>query len=266
MEKSFKKILIVGAGYMGYQIARHFAAHQVKVVLFDTNLQTIQRIQKETTGGYLECSTSLEEAAAECDLVIESITENLRVKQDFFKRLEPLVREDTILTTNSSMLLPSKIAKKLNSKHRFCGYHFYAPDLGANIVDVMGIKQTSPQVIDRLYQFSQQNGLEPVHVKKESIGYVYNAILNNINAAAIGLVIKGVSSIEDVDKSFRIVAGTELGPFQMMDIVGLDVVLHIVRNGVVQHPKNLFAIKFLNPYVKAGKLGVKTGEGFYRYT
>ncbi|MEE4193701.1 MAG: 3-hydroxyacyl-CoA dehydrogenase NAD-binding domain-containing protein [Anaerolineae bacterium] len=265
MDKAFEKVVIVGAGTMGLQIGQQVASYQVPVMLVDRNASLVENILLQQDSEFLDATTEFDKALSDCDLVIESITENLHLKQNFFKNLEVHISDTVVLTTNSSMLLPSKIGRKLEHKERFCGFHFYAPAMSANIVDVSPIQQTNPAVAERLCNFASQTGFEPVLIQKENRGYVYNDILDGINSRAIGLVIKGVASIEDVDKSFRINTRAPLGPFQMMDIVGLDVVLHIVKNKARRQPKSLLAVPFLNRYVKAGKLGVKTGEGFYKY-
>ena len=265
MATLFKKVVIVGAGYMGFQIGSQIAEHEVLVVLVDTNTKLVEKIQTESDSAYLSATTSLSEAVSDCDLVIESITENLRIKQNFFHSLEGMVAEDVVLVTNSSMLLPSKIARKLHKKDRFCGFHFYAPALGANLVDVSPIKQTAPAVADQLTQFAVETGFEPVRLKKENYGYIQNYLFDGVNERAFSLLLRGVATVEDIDKSFRIVTGASAGPFQMMDTVGLDVVLNIVRNKARRKPATWLVVPLLKRYVSAGKLGVKSGEGFYHY-
>lgn len=129
----------------------------------------------------------------------------------------------------------------------------------------MPIKRTDSAVAEKLKRLAEETGFEPVVIGKESSGYVYNAIFSAINAKSISLVLRGISTIEDVDKSFRNVTKAPLGPFQMMDLVGLDTVMHITKNMAKKNPMKWLGVKFLRKYVDIGKLGVKTGEGFYKY-
>ncbi len=265
MSTVFKKVLIVGAGTLGVQIARRFLDGGMRVVLCDLSEDALLSAKNELNSKTASYITVIDERISDCDLVIESVTEVMKIKQNLFVQIEKYVKADAVLTTNSSMLLPSKIAKKIKKKDRFCAFHFYWPDDGANIADIMPIKQTKPLVTERLKQLADETDFDPVVIGRESEGYVYNAIFSAINAKSISLVIKGVTTIEDVDKSFRNVTKAPLGPFQMMDLVGLDTVMHITRNMAKKNPINWFGVKFLSKYVNSGKLGVKTGEGFYKY-
>lgn len=264
MSNTFKKILVVGAGTLGIQIARVISNHG-DVVLCDLSKAALRRAKSQLSSEYVSYIETLDGRISDCDLVIESVTEVAKLKQQVFKQIESLVGKDTILATNSSMLLPRKIAKMIKDKSRFCAYHFYWPEDGATIVDIMPIKQTADNVIEKMRMFSLEIGLDPVDVMKENAGYVFNVMFGALNSRALSLVIRGVSTIEDVDKSFRNVVKCPLGPFQMMDIVGLDTVLHIAKNQAKRNPVIWFGVRFIKKYVQQGKLGRKTGEGFYKY-
>lgn len=265
MKGIFRKVLILGAGYMGVQIADQISRHGVRVILYDISRKSLDQARTKLTSDRVSLIDNLNDGIHECDLVIETVTENLELKQKLFRDIEALVSKDTILTTNSSLLLPSRISKKLRYQERFCGYHFYWPDKGANIVDIMPTKKTKSGLPQQLYEFSKAVGLEPVLVKKENYGYLYNDIFSDITGKAITLLLLKIGTMEDIDKSFRINTGCEKGPFEMMDDVGLDTVLHITKNIARRKPKAYFGVYLLNRYVKAGKLGVKAGEGFYKY-
>ena len=265
MEGAFKKVLILGAGYMGVQIADQISRHGVRVILYDISRKSLDQARAKLIPDMVSLIDILDVGIHDCDLVIETVTENLEVKQNLFHDIEALVSRDAIFTTNSSLLLPSRISKKLRYKERFCGYHFYWPDKGANIVDIMPTKNTKSGLVQQLYDFSKVVGLEPVLVKKENYGYLYNDIFSDITGKAITLLLRKVGTMEDIDKSFRINTGCQKGPFEMMDDVGLDTVLHITKNIARRKPKAYFGVYLLNRYVKVGKLGVKSGEGFYKY-
>lgn len=257
------KVLVIGAGTLGVQIANLLSMHGIEVTLNDINKKALQVANEKIQSDKVNYSEQL--SADAYDLVIESIVERLDMKQELFRRLEQLLGPDVIFVTNSSFLLPSKINKKISNKNRFCSYHFYWPDEGANIVDIMPTKKTDCEIVRRLQSFSQDVGLEPIVINRENHGYVYNYIFSAMNTKAITLVIKGISNVEDIDKSVRINLGCNYGPFQMMDMVGLDTVLHITRNQAKRNPKAWFGVWFINKYVKMGKLGIKSGEGFYKY-
>ena len=265
MSTIFKKVLIVGAGTLGVQIARRFLKNGMEVVLCDLSESALSSAKKELNSKNASFLKKIDNKIGDCDLVIESITEVLKIKQKLFAQIEKHVKDETVLTTNSSMLLPSKIAKKIKNKKRFCAFHFYWPDDDANIADIMPIKNTDKAVVEKLKQLAVQTGFDPVVICKENQGYVYNAIFSAINGKSLTLVIRGVTTIEDVDKSFRNVTKAPRGPFQMMDMVGLDTVMHITKNMAKKNPINWVGVKFLKKYVDKGKLGVKTKEGFYKY-
>lgn len=265
MKGLFEKVLILGAGYMGIQIADLISKHGVKVVLYDISAGSLNRAGEKLNNSMVTCTDTLDEQIQDCDLVIETVTEQLKLKQKLLRDIEVLVASDAVLTTNSSLLLPSRISGKLKHKERFCGYHFYWPEGGANVVDIMPVKETEEAISRKLYEFSKAVGLEPVRVRKENRGYLYNYIFSDITSKAITLYLKKIGTIEDIDKSFRINTKCDKGPFEMMDVVGLDTVLHITRNIAKRKPKAYFGVILLKRYVKAGKLGVKTGEGFYKY-
>ncbi len=265
MEHTFQKVLILGAGYMGIQIAELISRHGIRTVLYDINQASLETANRKLNSPMVSYIHVLDCGIRDCDLIIETVTEDLKLKQRLLCELEVYTDETAIVTTNSSLLLPSNISKKLKRKENFCGYHFYWPDRGANIVDIMPTKRTEKSIPQKLIEFSKEVGLEPVLVRKEHYGYIYNDIFSDITGKAITLLLLKISTIEEIDKSFRVNTGCEKGPFEMMDEVGLDTVLHITRNMARRKPKAYFGISFLKRYVQAGKLGVKSGEGFYRY-
>jgi 3-hydroxybutyryl-CoA dehydrogenase len=257
--------LILGAGYMGVQIADQLSRYGVKVILYDISRKALDQAKVKLNSELVSFRDTLDCSIEDCDLVIETVTEMLKLKKKLFRDIEALVAIDTVLTTNSSLLLPSKISGKLKHKERFCGFHFYWPDKGANIVDIMPTKKTECSIAQQLYDFSKSVGFEPVFVNKENYGYLYNDIFSDITGKAITLLLRKIGTPEDIDKSFRINTGCDKGPFEMMDEVGLDTVLHITRNIARRKPKAYFGVHLLKRYVNAGKLGVKSGEGFYKY-
>ncbi|MFH1475217.1 MAG: acetoacetate decarboxylase family protein, partial [Chloroflexota bacterium] len=173
----------------------------------------------------------------------------------------------TIFTTNTSSLLPSTFAAATGRPDRFAALHFHVPVWSSNVVDVMPHAGTSPETIELLLAFARRIGQIPIFVRKESSGYVFNAMYNAINREAITLAANGIASVEDVDRAWMGIMKMPIGPFGMLDGVGLDTVWHITdywagRTADAQLRRNA---AYLKGYVDRACLGVKSGEGFYRY-
>jgi 3-hydroxybutyryl-CoA dehydrogenase len=272
MKTAFNKILIIGAGTMGQQIAAHIAKHNIDVVLYDISVKNLEsaRVNMKidlNTDNFetIKFTSDLTEAVVNVDLVIEAIIENLKLKKLLFKQLNTLCKKKTIFTSNTSDLLPSKIAKSTGRKELFCAYHFHAPRYGADIVDIMPHKDTAIETISRLETFTKDINLIPIIIKKEHPAYIYNAILNSIMNTSLTLVIKGVANYQEIDKAWMGNTGMKIGPFGMLDLIGLDTALEITKNRAKKNPLRLFGVAYFNKFIKQGKLGVKTGEGFYKY-
>jgi len=273
MHRQIEKILVIGAGTMGQQITAQILKHHFEVVLHDISPKSLEEaernIQSFLSGDkpYDEfiLTTELKEAVKGIDLVIESIPEKLNLKRKLFKTFNELCAEKVIFTTNTSDLLPSKLARSTGRKELFCAYHFHAPLYGANIVDIMPHAQTSSETILKLEDFTKKINLIPIILKKEHPAYIYNAILNSIMDTSIKLVIKGIADYKEIDKAWIGNTGMKIGPFGMLDFIGLDTARQISKNRAKKNPLMLFGVAYFNKYIKQGKVGIKTGEGFYKY-
>ena len=217
-------------------------------------------------------------ALKDADIVVESITENLDIKNAFFKQIAPLLQENTIIVTNSSTILPSKMAKATGRPNKFLAMHFANRIWKNNIAEIMGHDKTSAKNFDAVVEFAKSIKMIPLEAREEKAGYLLNSMLVPFLLCAMDLVANGVSDPATIDKAWVLGTGAPKGPFQIMDTVGLVT----ARNIVLEYQKvpNLFdpllkkmmmpynfdgMLKILDSYVNAGKLGVQTGEGFYKY-
>ena len=221
-----------------------------------------------------EQKTALENA----DIVVESITENIDIKNAFYKQISSLLEEKTIIVTNSSTILPSKMAKSTGRPDKFLAMHFANSIWKNNIAEIMAQDKTAKENFDLVVEFANAIRMIPLEAREEKAGYLLNSMLVPFLLCAMDLVANGVSDPETIDKAWVLGTGAPKGPFQIMDTVGLVT----ARNIVLQYQKvpNLFdpllkkmmmpynfdgMLRILDSYVNAGKLGVSTGEGFYKY-
>lgn len=280
-----KNVTVVGGGILGSQIAHHIAFRGFNLILYDNNteiyisimeqLSRLQQLYKE----YLDLSNqevekaldnitfcdNLSDAVSDADLIIESIPENREIKKVFYQELKPLVPGKTIIATNSSTMLPSDLMDFTGRSDKFLALHFSNLLYRSSIVEVMGSIKTDPSVVDTLVRFSEEIGMYPVVLKKEQPGYVLNTLLMPLLSAASELLIKGVADIETVDKTWRVATNSPVGPFQIYDFIGLNTIYNIAKNNTDVKSK-FFAHYLQENYIKKGKLGYLSGEGFYKYS
>lgn len=198
-------------------------------------------------------------------LVVESVPENLELKKDIFKRVDALSESDAILASNSSSYSSSAFADSVKNPARLLNTHFLMPP-GITPVELMSCGQTDPAVIQLLVDVLPGYGLTPYVVQRESMGFIFNRIWAAIKRETLAVVAEGVASAEVVDAIYSQATGLQPGPFRLMDAVGLDVVLSIEENyaqhrpGLPEGPRVL-----LKKMIAEGRLGVKSGRGFYDY-
>ena len=212
--------------------------------------------------GRAEFVARLEDAVADAWLVIESVPERLELKRQVFAQLESAAPRDAILASNSSSYASRLIVAGLWTTDRMLNTHFYMPPTQIAVDVILG--NTSQQVLDFVMETLPDYGLRPFLVRRESTGFIFNRIWAAIKREALDVVAGGVATPTDVDEMWKLLFGTQIGPFRAMEKVGLDVVYDIEQHYAAENPtlpagpRNL-----LRQYLDAGKLGGKTGAGFY---
>jgi 3-hydroxybutyryl-CoA dehydrogenase len=274
-----RPVAVDGAGTLGRRIAAVYAAGGTDVRIFDTSAdqreaarryveQHIGEVQRELDlqpdrTGEIELTDDLSRAVGGAWMVVEAVTERADVKTDVFGDLDQAADADAILATNSSSLPSRLIVDKVRHRERVLNTHYYQPpELPA--VELMSCGETDPGVIDALMKKLPDYGLAPFRVQRESDGFIFNRIWAAIKRECLMVVEEGVATPEDVDEMWRLFIRPGVPPFRLMDRVGLDVVLAIeehyadVRSGLPESPR-----KLLRQYIDDGRLGEKSGSGFY---
>ena len=236
----------------------------------------IEKVDNARASIKLETSQAI--ALADCDLLIESITEIFDVKKEFYKQIAPLLPEKTVIVTNSSTLLPSKLSEYTERPDRYLAMHFANHIWKNNISEVMGHDETDPKYFDEISAFAKAIHMVPLVARNEKSGYLLNSMLVPLLLSAMDLLANGISDAETIDKAWTLGTGAPNGPFQIIDVVGLET----ARNIVLQYQKvpNLLdpllrkmmlpynydgMLRILDEYIDAGKKGRVSGEGFYKY-
>ena len=282
-----KKIAVIGAGTMGNGIAHTFAQKNYQVTLIDVSEQSLEKAlstisknldrmvskdkisesEKSQTLANIQTSTEInKDVLSGTDLVVEAATENLDIKLQIFENLDSLCPDKTILASNTSSILISTIASATNRADKVIGMHFMNPVPIMKLVEVIKSKETSSQVVSTIMELSKNLGKVPVEVN-DAPGFVANRILMPMINEAIHTLNEDISSIEGIDTVMILGMSHPMGPLFLADFIGLDVCLSILNvlyegfNDVKYKPCSL-----LEELVKNGKLGVKSGEGFYDYS
>ena len=279
-------LAVVGAGSMGAQIAQQAALHGVDVWLHDTTDEQLRKAVESNRGHVMrrvekgkldaadaagalarvQVTTDLAEAAAGADFVIEAVFEDLELKRAIFKELDRVAPAGTVLASNSSTMGIGKLGGLTSRPERCVNMHFFYPVLVMDLVEVVRGPQTSEETMDRAVAMARLMGRTPVRMNKEIDGFIVNRILHAATQEAYRLLDAGIASFEDIDIAVEKGLNWPMGPFRLGDFSGLDVTynarLHMYRTTGDERlrPSPQLAAK-----VKAGKLGRKTGEGWYRY-
>ena len=218
----------------------------------------------------IKITDNLEESVKDADLVIEAIIENVDKKKEFYQELAPFLREDTIVVTNSSTILPSKLAKSTGREKMFLSMHFANAIWKNNISEIMMHKNTDERYFNEIIKFAKEIKMIPLPVLKEKSGYLLNSMLVPFLFAGLDLYVNGISDPESIDKAWKLGTGSPHGPFEILDVVGLptayNIVLMYVKIPKFMAPYNFKGMeKLLKEYIDKGKIGKSVGEGFYKY-
>lgn len=218
----------------------------------------------------LKLELDMSKAVADADLIIESMAENVEDKIAFYTKLAPLLPEKTIIVTNSSTLLPSKFAKYTGRAEKYLSLHFANSIWKNNTAEIMAQSKTDSRYFDQIMEFAAQIRMIPLPVRKEKSGYLLNSMLVPLLFSAMDLYVNGVSDPESIDKAWTLGTGAPKGPFRILDTVGLTTAHNIVKMYLkipsFLAPYNFKGMdKMLQKYIDEGKLGMSSGEGFYKY-
>lgn len=216
----------------------------------------------------LAYTTNLKEAVQDADLISESVPENIEIKKAFYKELAKIAPEKTIFTSNSSTMLPSYYALETGRPKKFLALHFSNPVWDANIAEVMKHSGTEQKYFDIVIDFAKAIGMIPIPIHKEQSGYVLNSLLIPFLTAAQNLWFDNVSDYKSIDKTWMISTGSKSGPFGILDLIGMQTVYNItLMNGKKGNNEKLVkrAEKIKSDFIDKGKMGITTGEGFYKY-
>lgn len=286
--EQIQKVVMAGAGTMGTSMAQIFAAHGYDTVLYNHREATLQKARRmvELNQEALVLSGELSQAESDavkariqltsdescfqdCDVVVESIVENMEAKHQLWQKISGLAREDAILTTNTSGLSITEIAKAVRRPERFCGMHWFNPPHLVPLVEVIKGEKTEDQTARVVAELAERIGKKAVTVKKDAKGFIGNRLQTAILREALHIVQSGIADAEDVDKAVKYGIGFRyacLGPLETADFGGLDIFYHVAEYLVPDLYSSQEVPSLLREKFEKGELGVKTGKGFYDYS
>ena len=275
------RISVIGAGLMGHGIAQVFALAGHDVTIYDAfpgSLETVKsRIltnlkdlgDDESAVNRVTPEGDLARAVGNADYVVEAVLEDLALKQKLFAEIEPLVRPDTILASNTSVIPITAIMQNLARRERALGTHWWNPPFLIPLVEVIETQWTSPATVDFTMKLHNDAGKKAAHVKKDVPGFIGNRLQHALWREAISLVENGICDAETVDEVIKSAFGRRLavlGPLENADMVGTDLTLAIHQNVLGDIDSRPGPSPYLEKLVKDGKLGFKSGEGFRTWT
>ncbi len=283
--KAIKRVGVLGCGLMGSGIAQVSAQAgydtvvvEVEQKFLDKGLAGIDKslgkfvekgklsaADKSACLGRLKGSVSLKDLA-ECDLVVEAVTENPQIKKETYAAIDTIVKKDAIFASNTSSLTITELSMATSRPKQFVGLHFFNPVPLMKLVEVVRTILTSDDTFDTAFEFARSVGKEPVACRDNS-GFIVNRLLIPYLLDAIRAHEEGVGSIEDIDKAMQLGCGYPMGPFTLLDFVGLDTTYYITDVMFNEYREKRFASPaLLRKMVLAGRFGRKSGAGFYDYS
>ena len=278
-------VCYVGAGTMGCVNALVAAVSGYDVVLYDVDSSSLEQVAERQRGfaehmvaiGYCDADdvpaalarvrTTFDaaDAARDADLVSESVVERIDVKRDVHAQFDQLCPPATILTTNTSSMLVSELEGAVGRRDRFAALHSH---LGSPLYDIVSGTETSPETVDVLRRYVVSLGGVPLVLHREYRGYVVNGLIGGLILTALQLLVRGVATVESVDRAWMSHQSAPIGPFGLLDLFGLDVVADNLRNATDtadRQSRRAEVLLLIDEMIAAGRIGMKTGNGFYDY-
>lgn len=286
MTEEIRSVVVLGAGTMGSQIAAVSALAGYTTSLVDIQQNQLDRAREQLrqrldrdvekgrrdrgavdeAWGRLALTTDRDRVAASADLVIEAAVEDLSVKRSIFADLDRVCPPHTLLATNSSNIVSSRVADATGRPGKVCNLHFFNPALVMACVEIVPHDGTDPETVEAASAFVESLGKTPVKLKREVPGFLANRLLNALRREALDLYEGGVADFEDIDLAAKTALGHPMGPFELMDLVGIDVV-HLIRLAEYEQTGDPAALpaRSIKEKYEAGDFGRKTGRGWYEY-
>ena len=284
---AIQRVLIIGAGWTGRQIAGQMAISGLDVTLVDSNPSALdvsvkwimdQResfceqgywpdLSESVLASHVDTASGLDAVEGEYDLVLESVSEQFSLKRRIIKKYSARFHAPTIVASNSSYFTPSMMQPHVVSPERFANFHFHVPIWRATLVDIVSGPMTVDTTIQRLVVLAIRIGQTPLVQRIENPGYVFNWMLKALLQSALQLVDRKVALPADIDMAWKKVTGMPIGPFGMMDQIGVDLIHQTMSHARFVDGDDEWQplVDILQPYVDSNRLGVKTGQGFFDY-
>ncbi|MBI3935322.1 MAG: 3-hydroxyacyl-CoA dehydrogenase [Acidobacteria bacterium] len=282
---TIRNIAVIGSGLMGRGIAHVSALGGYRTTVVDISDEILKKAlgnmrsemekaislgkltteQKDQALSLLIPETNLEVAAKDCDLVIEAVPEDMKLKIETFSRLDKAAPEHTVFASNTSSMSITEMAAVTNRAPLFCGMHFFNPVHKMKLLEIVMGLETKPEVVKIAEVVGQRMGKETV-VVRESPGFITSRINAMIGNEAFYMLEEGVATAPDIDKALKLGLNHPMGPFEMADLVGLDTRLHVLEYLHRTLGEKFRPCPLMIQYVKAGRLGRKVGRGVYDYT
>ncbi|RFA96233.1 3-hydroxyacyl-CoA dehydrogenase [Pyrobaculum aerophilum] len=277
------RVLVVGAGTMGHGIAQVAAMAGYYVYLYDVSAEalnnamskirwSLEKLKEKGAIGSVEAVLSrivtvknLEEGARDADLAIEAVTEDISIKREVFRFLDRTMRPDAIIATNTSSLPISEIAAAVSRPQRVLGLHFFNPPVLMKLVEVVKGDSTDNEALKKALDFVKSLGKTPILVKRDVPGFIVNRILHAVFNIACHLVNRGVYSVLEVDSALKYRVGLPMGIFELRDFSGIDVGYMVAKSLAERDVLFSQLCPLLEKLYREGRLGIKSGEGFYKY-
>lgn len=268
LHEIFTKELMACPSYIGQEnpnYPRSFFNDKSEIT--EEKIEELKKVN-ETIYKEMKYTTDLEEAFADADLIVEAIAEVVDEKKAFYEKIAPYLKDEAILVTNSSTLLPSTFREYTGREDKFLSLHFANSIWRQNLAEVMKHDKTGDEAFQAVIEFAKEIGMYPAVIKKEQPGYILNSILVPLINAGLYLYGDDIADPKDIDMDWKIGTGSPKGPFEIIDIVGITTVLNITKtNPQANDPTSPIgkAVKKLEERAAKGLKGIESGEGFYKY-